>query len=131
MITHEEIPAFAYEASPAEMQRIILDWVRATEEFHGRYAQLTEVINALQVTARRQPTHYRVRLRKLTALRQHMSDVLMTLMLDMSQPSSNRSQGPSKPGQLNAHARLLEQLNQEIDAELNPTKPTTTTVAQA
>ncbi|CCH55738.1 hypothetical protein BN8_05022 [Fibrisoma limi BUZ 3] len=118
MMKQDETPTFGYEATPAEMQNVILDWVKATEEFHRRYSQLTEVINALQASARRQPTANRTRLRTLTALRQHMSDVLMTLLLDMTGQKPGRSAQPSKPGQLQSHARLLEELNRKIDKEL-------------
>ncbi|MFD2572530.1 hypothetical protein ACFSUS_17965 [Spirosoma soli] len=120
------IPA-GYEASPAEIQSVIIEWVRATEAFHRRYAKITEVINTLQATARRQPAADKARLRRLVTLRQHMSDVLMTLLMDMTGQKSGRSAQPSKPGQLRSHACLLDELNREIDAELT----SVTTVAQA
>ncbi len=114
----EELSSSVYEASPAEVQNVILEWVKVTEAFHYRYSNLSEVINKLQVNARRQPTQSKVRLRKLIVLRQHMSDVLMTLLLDMSGERSSRSAQPSKPGQLRSHTYLLDELNREIDAEL-------------
>ncbi len=106
---------------------MIMDWVKATEAFHHRYANLTEVINKMQANARRQPAQSKARLRKLMMLRQHMSDVLMTLLLDMTGQRPGRSTQPSKPGQLRSHACLLDELNREIDAELTQV----TTVAQA
>ncbi|QJW91411.1 hypothetical protein HNV11_19525 [Spirosoma taeanense] len=127
MISQEESASSAYEASTTEVQNVIMEWVEATEQFHNRYAKLTEVINALQVVARRQPTANRSRLRHLTMLRQHMSDVLMTLLLDMSGQKSSRTTQPSKSGQLHSHARLLAELNRKIDAELTSVR----TVAQA
>ncbi|MDB5241128.1 MAG: hypothetical protein JWP57_1753 [Spirosoma sp.] len=114
----EELSSSVYEASPAEVQNVILEWVKVTEAFHHRYSNLTEVINKLQANARRQPTQSKVRLRKLIMLRQHMSDVLMTLLLDMTGQRSSRSAQPSKPGQLRSHTYLLDELNREIDAEL-------------
>lgn len=124
----QELLSTAYEASSAEIQSIIMEWVEATEQFHRRYAKLTEVINSLQATDRRQSTSTtRSRLRKLIVLRHHMSDVLMTLMLDMTGTKPGRSSQSSKPGQLHSHARLLAELNREIDAELTNVK----TVAQA
>ena len=121
-MTHqEEVSAVStpvYEASPTEVQGVIMDWVKATEAFHHRYADLTEVINKMQVNARRQPAQNKARLRKLIVLRQHMSDVLMTLLLDMTAQKPGRSVQPSKPGQLRSHACLLDELNREIDAEL-------------
>ena len=117
----------AYDASPTDVQEVILDWVKATEAFHLRYSKLTVVVNALQVAARRNPNASRARLRRLIELRQHMSDVLMTLLLDMTGSKPGRSVRPSKPGQLQSHACLLDELNREIDAEL----VRATTVAQA
>lgn len=104
-----------------------MEWVKASEAFHHRYAKLTKVINTLQIAARRQPTASRARLRRLFELRQHMSDVLMTLLMDMSEPQPGRSAQPSKPGQLHSHITLLNEMNREIDAEL----VAATTVAQA
>jgi hypothetical protein len=118
MMIQEETVSSAYEASSTEIQNIIMEWVEATEQFHRRYAKLTEVINSLQSAGRRQATTNRPRLRKLITLRHHMSDVLMTLMLDMTGQKNGRSSQPSKPGQLHSHARLLAELNREIDAEL-------------
>ncbi|GAB3706297.1 hypothetical protein GCM10027592_39630 [Spirosoma flavus] len=116
-----------YEASPAEMEKMILEWATATDAFHARYAKLTRVISGLQGSARRQPNETRARLRKLMDLRQHMGDVLMTLLLDMGNQQPGRSALPSKPGQLRSHATLLREMSREIDAELI----TVTTVAQA
>lgn len=116
-----------YEASPSEVQSMIMEWVKATEAFHNRYANLTEAINKMQASARRQPAQSKVRLRKLIMLRQHMSDVLMTLLLDMTGQKPGRSAQPSKPSQLRSHAYLLDELNRKIDAELTQV----TTVAQA
>lgn len=127
MMYQEEVSPSVYETSPAEMQSVITEWVNATEAFHYRYANLTEVINKMQADARRQPAQSKARLRKLIMLRQHMSDVLMTLLLDMNSQRSGRSTQPSKPGQLRSHACLLDELNREIDAELTQV----TTVAQA
>ncbi len=118
MMNKEELSGSVYEASSAEMQHIIMEWVKATEEFHHRYAQLTEVINGLQAGNRRQTMNDRTRLRRLIALRQQMSDVLMSLMLDMTGGRSGRSSQPSKPGQLSTHARLMAELNRTIDKEL-------------
>ena len=115
----EELSSSVYEASPAEVQNVILEWVKVTEAFHYRYSNLTELINKLQANARRQPTQSKARLRKLVMLRQHMSDVLMTLLLDMTGERQSRSAQPSKPGQLRSHTYLLNELNREIDVELN------------
>ncbi|GAB4049107.1 hypothetical protein [Spirosoma foliorum] len=127
-MNQEESAVFSsYEASAEEIQKVIMEWARATEAFHGRYAKLNQVINSLQVAARRNPKFNRTRLRQLIDLREHMSDVLMTLLLDMSGQKSGRSAQPSKPGQLHSHASLLDELNRKIDAELI----SFTTVAQA
>ncbi|GAB3896705.1 hypothetical protein [Spirosoma agri] len=129
MMIQEEKVSPAYEASSTEIQSIIMEWVEATEQFHRRYAKLTDAINSLQSAGRRQSSSManRSRLRKLITLRHHMSDVLMTLMLDMNGQKAGRSLQSSKPGQLHSHARLLSELNREIDAELTNVK----TVAQA
>ncbi|QKZ15665.1 hypothetical protein HU175_05050 [Spirosoma sp. KUDC1026] len=116
-----------YEASSTEVQTVIMDWVEATEAFHRRYAKLTEVINTLQSSTRVKSAQQRERLNKLTALRRNMSDVLMTLLVDMGDKQSGRSALPSKPGQLRTHASLLTELTQKIDAEL----VNATVVAQA
>ena len=129
-MNQEESTVFSsYEASAEEIQKVIMEWARATEAFHGRYAKLNQVINSLQAAARRQPkaNPNRMRLRQLIDLREHMSDVLMTLLLDMSGQKSGRSMQSSKPGQLHSHASLLDELNRKIDAELI----NFTTVAQA
>jgi hypothetical protein len=107
-----------YEASSTEVQTVIMDWVEATEAFHRRYAKLTEVINTLQSSSRTKSIQQRERLKNLTVLRRHMSDVLMTLLVDMGGQQSSRSALPSKPGQLRTHASLLTELTQKIDAEL-------------
>lgn len=119
-----------YEASAVEVQNLIMDWVEATEQFHSRYARLTEVINTLRGGSRRQDTANRMRLRQLMALRQHMSDVLMTLLLDMNSPKADKLQS-SKPGQLHSHAQLLSELNREIDAELTNGVSMSKTIAMA
>lgn len=76
---------------------------------------------------RRQTPAYRARLNRLIELRQHMGDVMMTLLLDMSGSKPGQSTQLSKPGQLHSHASLLDELNRKIDAELLGTS----TVAQA
>ncbi|MBD2701111.1 hypothetical protein IC229_10730 [Spirosoma sp. BT702] len=116
-----------YEATPSEMEKMILEWATATDAFHARYAKLTRVIGSLQGATRRQSSANRAHLRKLMDLRQHMGDVLMTLFLDMGNQQSGRSALPSKPGQLRSHAILLREMSREIDAELI----TISTVAQA
>lgn len=126
----EQSVSATYEASAVEVQNLILDWVEATEQFHNRYAKLTEVINSLRGGSRRQDSATRMRLRQLMTLRQHMSDVLMTLLMDMNSPKVGKFQS-SQSGQLHSHARLLSDLNQEIDAELVNGASMTKTVAQA
>ncbi|WP_018620249.1 hypothetical protein [Spirosoma luteum] len=118
-----------YEASVEEVQKVVKEWATVTEAFHRRYAKLNQVINSLHTTARQQPnaTVNRVRLRKLMELRDHMSDILMTLLLDMSGKKPGRSLQPSKSGQLHSHVSLLDEMNRKIDAELI----SFTTVAQA
>lgn len=113
-----------YDASAEEIQSLIMKWAKATEAFHYRYAKLDKVINSLQKPTRRQSTSNRAHLRRLLELRQYSTDVLMTLLLDMS---GQRSMQPSKPGQLHSHACLLDELNRKIDAELIGI----TTIAQA
>ena len=117
----------SYEASEEEIQKVILAWAQATEAFHFRFAKLDRLIKSLQTANRRQPAAYRARLRRLIELRQHMGDVLMTLLLDMSGQKPGRSTQLSKPGQLHSHASLLDELNRQIDVEL----VSVSTVAQA
>lgn len=119
--------SFGYEASEEEIQKVILAWAQATEAFHYRFAKLDRIIYTLQNAAQRNPKASRARLHKLTELRQHMGDVLMTLLLDMSGQKTGQSGQLSKPGQLYSHANLLDELNRQIDAELI----SVTTVAQA
>ncbi|AUD07513.1 hypothetical protein CWM47_27365 [Spirosoma pollinicola] len=127
MNQEESAITFGYEASEEEIQKVILAWAQATEAFHYRFAKLDRIINTLQTTARRQPSASRARLNRLIELRQHMGDVLMTLLLDMSGQKTGQSAQLSKPGQLYSHANLLDELNRQIDAELI----SVTTVAQA
>ncbi|WP_460915498.1 hypothetical protein [Spirosoma areae] len=118
---------FGYEPSSEEVQNLILEWAKATEAFYHRYAKLTRLTKSLKMTAHRQPMAVKVRLQRLVELEKQMSDVLMTLLLDMSGQQSGRSVQPSKPGQLHSHASLMDELNRKIDAELI----SFTTVAQA
>lgn len=128
MINQEESAiSFGYEASEEEIQKVILAWAQATEAFHHRFAKLDRLINTLQATSRRQPAANRARLNRLVELRQHMGDVLMTLLLDMSGQKTSQSAQLSKPGQLYSHANLLDELNRKIDVEL----VSVTTIAQA
>ncbi|GAB3738504.1 hypothetical protein [Spirosoma lituiforme] len=128
MINQEESAiSFGYEASEEEIQKVILAWAQATEAFHNRFAKLDRLISALQASSRRQPSANRARLKRLVDLRQHMGDVLMTLLLDMSGQKSGQSAQLSKPGQLSSHASLLDELNRQIDVELI----SVTTIAQA
>ncbi len=127
MNQEESAKTFGYEASEEEVQKVILAWAQATEAFHFRFAQLDRLIRNLQSANRRQPAAYRARLNRLIELRQHMGDVLMTLLLDMSGQKPGRQTQLSKPGQLHSHASLLDELNRQIDAELI----SVTTVAQA
>lgn len=119
---------FGYEASEEEIQKVIMEWARATNAFHHRFAKLDRIIHTLQSAPRPQPTANRVRLQRLIELRQHMGDVMMTLLLDMSGQRPGRSKQLSKPGQLHTHASLMDELSREIDAEL---MVNVTTVAQA
>ena len=130
MMIQEETISSAYEASPAEVENIIMEWIEATEQFHRRYAKLTEVINSHEIAAQRKPRANQSRLRQLRSLRDYMSDVLMTLMLDMSGQKNGHLAQPSRPGQLHSHARLLTELNREIDAALT-SNTIVRTVAQA
>lgn len=106
-----------YEASTDEVQKVIKEWATVTEAFHHRYSKLNKVINSLQAASRQQSSPNRARLRKLTELRNQMSDVLMTLLIDMS-GKKGRSLQPSQSGQLYSHVSLLNELNRIIDAEL-------------
>lgn len=129
MNQQESAKVSGYEASVEEVQKVVKEWATATEAFHRRYAKLSQVINSLHTANRKQPnaTANRIRLRKLMELRDHMSDVLMTLLLDMSGKKESRSLQPSKSGQLHSHVSLLDEMNRKIDAELM----SFTTVAQA
>ena len=118
MNLQESAKISGYEASMEEVQKVITEWATVTEAFHRRYAKLNQVINSLQTAARQQPAANRVRLRKLTELRDHMSDILMTLLLDMSGKKPGQSLQPSKSGQLHSHVSLLDEMNRKIDAEL-------------
>lgn len=110
--------ASGYEASPTEVQSVVLEWARAAEAFHLRYAKLNALIGALTVAAQKNPADSRSRLCRLIELREHMSDALMILLQDMSGRKTNRSKRSSKHGQLHSHACLLDELNRKIDAEL-------------
>ena len=117
-----------YELSVEEVQSLVMKWAKATEGFHYQYAKLDKTINSLQSSTRRQSADQRARLHRLLELREHSTDVLMTLLVDMSGQRSDRAASQSsKPGQLYSHACLLDELNRKIDAELI----SITTVAQA
>lgn len=110
--------------SPSEAQTVVIDWVKATEEFHRRYFQINEVINNLSRGKRPVVTTDRARstrIRSLLRIRQQMNDVLTTLLGDMADCKPGRHKAPSKPGQLMAHTKLLRELTREIDVELSRT----------
>ena len=128
-------PKFA--ASRPEAQTIILNWVQATEDFHRYYCQVNEAINSLHpgkyqhLVSTTSMTSSRAKLQALTKLRQYMSDVLATLLADMSKPEishhhGSKPSGPSKPGQLTSHTRLLQEINRKVYNEVK-----LLTVAQA
>lgn len=118
MNQEESAISFGYEASEEEIQKVILAWAQATEAFHYRFAKLDRIITSLQAMGRRHTPANRARLNRLIELRQHMGDVMMTLLLDMSGSKPGKSTQLSKPGQLHSHASLLDELNRKIDAEL-------------
>lgn len=111
-----------YMPVKAETQNAVLDWVRATEEFHFHYIRIGQVLNGLchdahPGSAAAVSTNYSHSVKNLFRLRKHMSDVLETLLFDMSkpkQPSYARggSTSSSKAGQLTAHTQLLREINQ-------------------
>lgn len=100
-------------ASQRESRSVIINWVRATEEFHGQYVRINEVINSLEANQRftltGSTTNTRRNVQALLQLRQYMSDVLATLLTDINK---------SKPGQLTSHARLLQDISRQVEAEL-------------
>ncbi|GAB4028392.1 hypothetical protein [Spirosoma koreense] len=118
MKKEKSVVTSGYDISAEEVQSLVIKWAKATEAFHYRYAKLDKAINSLQSPRSRETATTRNRLRRLLELRQHSTDVLMTLLLDMSGQKSDQSMQPSKPGQLHSHARLLDELNRKIDAEL-------------
>lgn len=124
MKQEKSVALSGYDMSAEEIQNLIIKWANATKAFQYRFAKLDKAINVLQTASRRQPTGNRTSLRRLLELRQHSTDALMTLLMDMS---GQRSAQPSKPGQLHSHACLLDELSRKIDAELI----NVTTVAQA
>jgi hypothetical protein len=131
-MNQEELPmSSGYEASSTEIQSLILQWAKATDAFHYRYAKLNDVINRLGKKSGRQSSTSRADLNRLQKLRQQMGDALMTLLLDMdmSGSQSGRSMLPSKPGQLRSHASVLNEMSRRIDVEL--IFANATTVAQA
>ena len=73
-----------YEASAEEMQKVIVKWATATEAFHRRYARLNQVINLFrrQFVNNQLPAGYGCG--SSWSYADHMSDVLMTLLIDMS-----------------------------------------------
>ena len=112
----------------SEAQTIITNWVCATEEFHQHYSQISKVINGMskrQVMAN-SISYPQANLRELMKLRQHMSDVLATLLMEMSKPTSaqqsNQSTSPSKPGQIATHTRLIQDINHKVGSEFKRLK---------
>lgn len=111
-----------YTATAAEAQNAILDWVRATEEFHQHYFGINQAINGLSYGAHPRTTDHcprRVKVQHLLKLRQYMCDVLTTLLSDMDTPTAKRRRiSSSKPGQLVSHTRLLQEINRKVVNEL-------------
>lgn len=112
-----------FVATKSEAQAIIINWVCATEEFHQHYFQINKIINGLSKRQAlvRPTSSSRANLRELMKLRQHMSDVLATLLTEMNKPTpvqhSDRSIGPSKPGQIATHTRLIQDINRKVGSE--------------
>ena len=110
-------------ATKSEAQTIVINWVCATEEFHQHYAQINKVIKGMgQRQARTgSVSNSRTNLQALMKLRQYMSDVLTTLLMEMDKPTSvqcsDRSESPSKPGQIATHTRLLQDINRKVGSE--------------
>lgn len=117
-----------YMSTKAEIQNAVLDWVRATEEFHFYYLRIGEVLKSLPFNAHpgstvAVSTNHSRRARRLLQLRKHMKDVLETLLFHMSKPKQSSYGGSesvhaSKPSQLAAHAQLLREINQNACEEL-------------
>lgn len=115
-----------FVANKTEVQTIILNWVKATEDFHRYYCQVNEAINALNPdkhprSGKANSTgNPRTDLQALTKLRQYMSDVLMTLLADMNKPEllHHRDEAPSRPGRLTSHTRLLQDINRKVCNEV-------------
>ncbi len=122
-----EATSTMYYMPVAETQAVILDWVKATEEFYQRYFQINEVINGAQRArysrSRKKTLSDRTgnpdKIQTLLHLRKQMSDVLTTLMVDMTSQKPVRQAEVSKPGKLMVHTRLLEDLNRNVAYELN------------
>ncbi|GAA4458652.1 hypothetical protein GCM10023189_31240 [Nibrella saemangeumensis] len=116
-----------YYMPVAETQAVVMDWVKATEEFYQRYFQINEVINGAQRARYSRPrkkafsdrAHNPDKMQALLKLRKQMSDVLTTLMVDMTAPKPVRQPESSKPGKLMVHTRLLEDLNRNVAHELS------------
>lgn len=113
-----------FAATPNEAQRTILNWVRATEQFHQYHCRINEVIDDLQRDPyqRLAVAGSRANLQALLKLRQYMSDVLARLLMDMTESKSargnDRSATTAKSGQIASHTRLLQNINRKVADEL-------------
>lgn len=122
-------PALAVATS--ETQTIVMSWVRATEEFHQHYFRLNELINRMQrnqcLSLIGPAGSSQTNLRALMNLRTYMSDVLMTLLVDMTKPKAGYRSGSagssSKPGQIASHARLIQDINRKVGREMKRLAP--------
>jgi hypothetical protein len=95
---------------------ILTNWAQATEEFHGYYSQINSTISKLQRNQHKPglEVYTKEKLRGLLKLRQHMVDVLSTLLANVDRPQP----ALSKPGQLICHTRLIQDMNHKIKNEM-------------
>ncbi|GAA4416429.1 hypothetical protein GCM10023187_47840 [Nibrella viscosa] len=122
-----ETSSFMYHMPVPESQTVVLDWVKATEEFYQWYFLIDQVLNRAQSGGRIRPGKKRAaqqtksndNVQQLLQLRKQMKDVLSTLMGDMNTAKPTRQAEVSKPGRLVVHTRLLEDLNRNIASELD------------
>lgn len=112
----------------SRVKTTILEWIQITSEFHYQYnkinAMLQDRYNGYSSDSTMVPSGNGLnRRRRLNKLRQHMKNVLETLLADMNNsfPGSRHTDNCNNLPQadiLVTHTRLLKDVNRKISKEL-------------
>lgn len=109
-----------YATTKSETHTAVLDWIQVTEEFHRYHSRINKILKDKEFThCTDSPASKSHRVSRLDTLRQHMSDVLETLLSDISRSPEVPYNNGLRANRLATHARLLREMNKKIARELS------------